>query len=75
MAFQSLSTSDQESLRSRNGGDIIKDILDSMEAQKKLDERNARMFRWQGQVYRPSDIADKVISWVQTFVNVGDTIV
>lgn len=74
-AFESLSPSDQESPRRCNGGDIIKDILDSMEVQKKLDERNARMFKWQGQVYHSSDIADKVISWVQTFIKVGDTIV
>lgn len=76
-AFATLSEADRQafSLQNSDYHAVIQETLKSTREQKEICEQKQRNFIWRGEEYRSSDIVDKLISWAETFIEVGDTIV
>jgi hypothetical protein len=76
-AFATLSADDQSLLSSHQDdfNTVLQLVLRDTRAQKIIYERNHWSLTWRGKEFRMGDITDRIISWIERFVEVGDTIV
>lgn len=74
-AFSTLTPGQQQNFHGQDIVTVVDDILQSVKRQKDICEQRKSKFTWRGKLYTSSVVADRLISWVETFIQVGDTIV